>query len=371
MDIKKINISQKQWIFFAIFSAVSLIGYFSISHHFKKNKEIPIVSVCHPIQEKIPLVLSIPSILTTDVVELKSRNKGELVEINCKEGGIVEKDQLLFKIDDTLLTTQKKQETATLNKIQSQLTLFEKQLERRTGLLKKGVHSQEQWDNIKAQVDSAKADVALSEAKIEALNIQIKVTNIKAPFSGSIGFIKLQKGDYIQENETVPLAVVQKTAILESFLSIPEQFVKKIIKIPSGAYKIKIHDINNDYLCDACDVVVLDQKIEESTGTLSLKVFVDNKNMVYKPGMTIHAKIECGQYDSEWTLPSKAVFQTEQGNSTYIYDEKQEAVFLKPIEVESILGEKALIKTPLNENELYVTEGQINLHNNMKVSVKK
>ncbi|CAO4839802.1 MAG: Multidrug resistance protein MdtE [Holosporales bacterium] len=359
--MKKIKVA----ILFIIFLCLILFVFF---HNKKQEKAPPFIRICSPVQEKISQMITIPAVLIADEVVLKPRTKGRLLKINCKEGDIVAKNQVLFTLDDAVFVAQKKQQEANLDKAKAQYENAKKIFDRSAVLLKKGVHTQEQFETFKTNMESLQSDIAFYTAKIEELNETINDAKITAPFSGRIGFISVQEGDYFQDASPV-LTSIHKICTLESILPIPEKYYQKLLKLDEKALHTDILNPDGILLKKAQSTFVMDQKIEINTGTLPVKIFIDNPDLTLKSGMSIQAKINLGTFDSEWTLPIKAILQTSKGASVYFYDKETHKVTLKPIEIEAYVDEKALIKRALDKNDAIVLDGHVNIQDDLIVQV--
>ena len=119
-------------------------------------------------------IQSTGTILPNEKVELASEGSGKVVGIYFKEGSYVKSGQLLVKLNDKDLRAQ-------LNKAKVALTLSKDKASRQEKLLAIQGTSKEDFDIAQNQVLSYQTDINYYESLISQ-------TEIRAPFSGIIGF---------------------------------------------------------------------------------------------------------------------------------------------------------------------------------------
>ena len=134
---------------------------------------------------------------SVNVVDLRARVQGNLLERNFQEGGRVEKDQLLLLIDPAPY----KAEVARLEaEIARDRAAYQKALQdrkRTQSLFDENVTSRAQLDQAIAAADAAAAAVRADEAALEKAKLDLEYTRIIAPVSGTIGRIKVDIGNLV------------------------------------------------------------------------------------------------------------------------------------------------------------------------------
>lgn len=109
----------------------------------KKPPHLHHVSVAKVIRKDVAHNVTIPSIFSAHShITLRTRIDGQVKTTSFQEGDIVEKDALLFTLDDDLLQAQLKQAQASLDKNTAAFAFAEKELKRQQALQKKDFASQ-------------------------------------------------------------------------------------------------------------------------------------------------------------------------------------------------------------------------------------
>src|SRR5690554_5599192 len=113
-------------------------------------------------------------LLPDEEVDLTFESPGKITSINFREGTYVQKGTLLAKVNDAPLQAE-------LKKLEAQMPLAEDRLFRQQTLLEKDAISQETYQSAFTQLETLKAEIDLVKARI-------RQTELRAPFSGVIGF---------------------------------------------------------------------------------------------------------------------------------------------------------------------------------------
>ncbi|MGB0360193.1 MAG: efflux RND transporter periplasmic adaptor subunit, partial [Endozoicomonas sp.] len=122
-----------------------------------------------------------------NTVDIRARVEGFLVKRNFVEGGMVEKDQLLYEIDRAPFEAKLKGAQAQLASNKANLVNARKNLERGRDLVKKGAISQSDFDHQTSTEAQALASVKAAQASLETAKLNLGYTRITAPFKGEIG----------------------------------------------------------------------------------------------------------------------------------------------------------------------------------------
>src|SRR5690606_3722210 len=102
---------------------------------------------------------------------------------NFNEGGKVSKNQVLVRLDDSVVKAQ-------LQQAQANLSLANSQYRRAAELSKQGFISKQARDESASQLQVQRAAVALAQAHLDK-------TAIRAPFDGLVGLRNVSIGDYV------------------------------------------------------------------------------------------------------------------------------------------------------------------------------
>lgn len=141
---------------------------------------------------------------------------GQVVEVPIDGTQVVEKGDVLFRIDPTPYQFTVDQLNASLTQAEAQKQLAEIEVKRATGLVKASAGPQSQLDQWNAQLASAVASIASLNAQLNNAQWRLDETTVRAPYKGYVANLQLRPGNYVT---TMPIASSM------SFVSAEETFV--------------------------------------------------------------------------------------------------------------------------------------------------
>lgn len=285
------------------------------------------------------------SVISNEEVDLHTELSGKIIFIGFKEGGKVNKGDLLIKVNDADLQAE-------LQKAEVKKKLAEdKEYRQRILLQKKGV-SQETYDAALNDVNAAKADID----NIKAL---IAKTEIHAPFNGTIGLRYVSEGAYVTTSSKI--ATLQNINPVKIDFSIPQRYAQSItignvvsVKSPSGReYSAKIY--------------ALEPKIDPSTRMLLVRAVCSNEKGELMPGSYVTVNVTLDDVKNAITIPTQALSLDISGESVFIY---KNGIAL-PRKVESGIRslEEVQIVKGIAEGDSIITSGIMQLRPKAKVKM--
>lgn len=235
------------------------------------------------------------TVLANEQVELQSELAGKIIQLNFQEGSMVNKRQLLVKINDADLK-------ANYKKLELQLSLADEKLKRQKQLLAINGISQEEFDSSQNQFNVIKADLEYAAA-------QIAKTEIKAPFDGMIGLKNVSEGAYI--TPAMIIAAVQQINPVKIDFSISERYASLVKKGTSLTFII---DGAGEF---EGKVLAIEPKINSVTRTLQIRAVCTNpKNEIF-PGAFAKVKLALSAIDSALMIPTEAIIPELKGKKVF------------------------------------------------------
>lgn len=344
-----------------------VVCFFSVDKK-KSPQDIPVVSVSKPKRKTLPKTLTIPSTFKeAEHVAIRSRIDGVIKKVYFKEGQPVKEGEPLIDIDDDLLQTQLRQAEAALEKNKAQLVQAENEFKRQANLAKKDMASKSVLDTCQAAVKSLKASIQSDQAYIDSLKIQIGYSHIKSPITGIAGFLKLDVGNFVRQSENVSLVSIKKIDPIEILFELPERFAVEILRLPIKEIKIFLSDIANIPIKSQADVEAFDSSVDVKSGTMWIKISVQNFDFMLRPGMSVIGKIQFGEFKDVLTIPIEALQIGQTSSFVFVLDEKTNTVKKKNVIVKETLESVVIIDSGISDNEVIITDGQIRLSDGVVV----
>lgn len=263
------------------------------------------------------------NILAQEEVILYPETEGRIVSINFIEGAQVQKGDLLLKINDTELQAQLKKAIATKK-------LKDDTEKRNKSLFDKGAISAESYDVGTNELTSINADVDL-------INAQIRKTEIRAPFSGKIGFRNVSEGSYVTPSTRI--AALQSINQIKIEFAVPEKYASLINKGTNITFKID----GNSNTYEAI-VYGVEPKIDEVTRNVIMRATCPNPNQKILPGSFAKVAVIVGNTQNAFMIPTQAIVPILKGQKVYV--------------VQGDSAVERIVKTGTRkEKEIEITEG--------------
>lgn len=238
------------------------------------------------------------SIIANEVTEIHPEISGRLVYLNLSEGRTVGKGALLAKIFDGDLQAQ-------LKKLQVQLAVAEQTVNRMGELLKINGVSQQEFDLSALQVNTIKADM-------DIVRTNISRTEIRAPYSGTLGLKNISDGAYVTPQTT--LTTIRQNSQLKLDFTLPEKFTNSF-KI-GQMVDFTVEGNQKKY---SARVIAAESGLTENTRSLNIRAQVLNNDGKLLPGIFAKVATDFNADPNGLMVPTQAVLPQSRGKKVIIY----------------------------------------------------
>lgn len=285
-------------------------------------------------------------LIPDEEVDLSFETSGKITDINFTEGTIVQKGQLLAKINDRPLQAQ-------LKKLQAQLKLAEDRVFRQNALLVKDAVSKEAYEQVKT-------DLATLNADIELVKANILQTELRAPFDGIIGLRQVSVGSYA--SPTTIVAKLTKVSPLKIDFSVPERYAREIKKGTRLTFSIDGYLKNFD-----ATIYATESKVDPATRTLSVRALYPNTRNELLPGRFASIQIKMHELKNAIAIPTEAIIPEMGKNKVYLYKSGKSM----PVEVKTGLrtDSQVQITRGLHIGDTIITSGTLQLRTGINVTL--
>lgn len=295
----------------------------------------------------------------TDVV--RSQIQGQLVKITFKEGQTVKAGDLLAEIDPRPYQAQIEQFTANRDRDQAQLTNAQANLSRYTQLGAKGFATPQLVDTQKAQVAQLQAAVQSDQAQIDQAKVQLSYTQLTSAIPGITGVRQIDIGNVIHPTDPSGLVVVTQIEPISLLFTLPQSDLPAIQdRMAKGPMKVIAYSQDNRMKLDEGKLLLVDNEIAGTTGTIQLKAEFPNHQHRLWPGQLVNARLLLDTRKDAITVAGSAVQQGPNGAYVYVVKPDQTAE-LRPVHIVQISDGQALIDQGLKASEVVVVDGQYRL----------
>jgi membrane fusion protein, multidrug efflux system len=316
----------------------------------------------------VPVLLhAIGAVQAYNMVTIKSRVDGQIVGVDFTEGQNVKAGAPLIRIDPRPYQAALEQAEATKQKDEAQLVSVQQDLARWTELVAQGYKSKQTYDQTKAQVDTLKASIKADEAQISLARLNLGYATIRAPIDGRLGAKLVDIGNMVRATDAAGLVTVaQLQPIYLSFTLPQEQQHKLRDKQARAPLDVLAYGEDGKTPLATGKLTLIDNAVDQATGTIRLKATFDNADERLWPGEFINVRVVLNIRRGVPTVPAETVQQGPEGHYAYVIKDDG-TVERRDVEVATVQDGIAVISRGLAAGEKIVVEGQYRLTQGARV----
>jgi len=333
-----------------------------------KQKEAEVTTEKSAYRSIVETVSASGKIQPETEVKIQSEVSGQIIELPVKEGDLVQKGQLLVKINPDLYTSALNRAEAALNSAKSNLSSAKSRLtqaeaqfnvtnlnfERQKKLFEDGAISKAELENITSQWETSLAEVASAKESIHSAQFSIesaqagvneasdnlKRTTILAPMTGTVTALNKELGETVLGNNMMSGEVIMNISALDYMEVNVEVNESDIVRVHLGdtaivevdsykneQFKGEVTEIGNTALNAIADQMNLNQVTNFSVKIRilpeSYKHLMEGKEINYspfKPGMSATVDIVTAKSDRALSIPIKAVAARDDTTAASLLD---------------------------------------------------
>jgi membrane fusion protein (multidrug efflux system) len=341
----------------------------SIFSYAQPPKEIPATGYKVPEPEDLPVVVKYPArVESINTVDIVARVTGILQKKYFKDGDLVKKGQLLYKIEPDIYEAQVEKAKADLLNAQANLDDAEKQLKRVTKSFKENLVSQQEMDNAYYNYEKAKAQVEAAKAALKQAQINLSYTNVISPITGYTGIRLIDVGNLV--NPGTKLITITQTDPIYVIFSIPESDIKKFNLYKREKVKnlkIKAFLEDTDYSFDG-KIDFVNTVLDKNTLTLKVRGIFKNTESILKPGQFVYVQLSGLKIKNAIQIPQKSVIQTPMGSMVYV--EKDDMAVPRMINIIGSNKDYFIVKG-VNPRETVIVDNLMRIRQGAKVKIDR
>lgn len=284
-----------------------------------------------------PQIAGIGTLTAFEGIDITPQVGGIVTEMNFESGQDVKKGDLLVKLDTAT-------EEADIRSIEAEIANNATELNRRQGLVEKGIVAT-------TELDALKTRKRVLEATLDRRKAEIAQKFIYAPWDGRVGLTSIALGSY--------LAPGQKIVWLQKVDPVYVDFTVTEADYGRIAPGLPVTASFNAYPGEtfAGKIVTTDTRVSDASRMITVRAELANPDKKLVPGMYAAVNVDVGQPEQVVTVPQTAVTYSLYGDNVFVVT-KAKAKDKDGKDVEELVIERRFVKAgAVREGRVAIADG--------------
>ena len=281
------------------------------------------------------------------------------------EGSDVKAGEVLYQIDPASYQAVHDGARAALAKAEANVAPLQLKEDRYRELVKSEAVSQQDVDDATAARKLAEAEIEAAKAALETARIHLAYTKLTAPISGRIGRSSVTNGALVTAGQAMPLSTIQQfdpvyvdvTQSSTEMLRLRKALESGQLSEHGGQARVMLLLDDGTGYAEPGSLKFTEAFVDESTGSVTLRMLFPNPKLLLLPGMFVRAVLEEGVKEQAILVPQRGVTRNPAGNAMVMLVGADEKVEPRVIQAERTVGENWLVSEGLKTGERVILEG--------------
>jgi multidrug efflux system membrane fusion protein len=333
----------------------------------RDNGPVPVVAAEAHLADVPVWLEGVGSAKARNTVTVRPQVDGKIISIDFKEGQDVKRGDVLAKIDPVTYQAQLDQTKAKKALDEALLANSKLDLDRfqKVGTL---AISQQQIDTQRALVKQQEAQVKSDEAAIENAEAFVGYTTITSPIDGRTGLRLVDVGNLVRASDA-GIVVITEVRPISVMFTLPQQQLPDINKARAEReLAVDALETDSDAVLDKGTLQVVDNQVDQTTGTIRLKADFPNAQLQLWPGQFVNVRLLLKTMDKVVVVPTAAVQRGPDNTFVYLIGSDNK-VSVRPVTIAQQDEKQAVISQGLADKDQVVTAGFARLKQGAEVKV--
>jgi membrane fusion protein, multidrug efflux system len=317
----------------------------------------------------VPVYLNgVGTVQAFNTATVRTQVSGRLIDVPYTEGQDVKEGDVLAVVDPAIYQAAYDQAVAQKAKDEALLANARLDEKRFANLVKTNAATQQQADTAYWTVHQDEAQVKLDQAQIDNAKANLQWATIRAPLTGRTGIRLVDKGNLVGSADATGIVIITQLRPIAVVFTLPENTVADVLDAQALG-PVELQAIAGGKVLGEGKLLVVDNQIDQTTGTYRIKGTFPNEQNRLWPGQFVNVKLKLKVLQNVVVIPSIAVQQGP--NGSYVYTVTPEST-AKVTNVNVIQeGERqTVIGSGVNAEDTIVTTGFANLQDGAKVKLE-
>ena len=330
------------------------------------------VRVAQVERKDVPLdVRAIGTVEADSSVAIVPQVTGRVMSIEFEEGGQVKQHDPLFTIDTRPYNASLAAAQAELQKNQALAEEARVEAERTQALVREGLAPAQEAARREAEKKSTAASVEAARAQIAAASLNVQFATIRSPIHGRTGRVLVHAGNVVRAGDPTPMVVVRSLSPVKVVFTIDQELLPRLReRFRAGALPVRATPRGGGAKASLGELSFIDNTVDTSTGTLTLKATFPNQDEALWPGSFVDVVLTLDVDKSAIVAPESAVAEGQRGLYAFVIDDTNTAR-LKHVVLKRRSETEAVVESGLSPGQRVVVDGLVRLKEGSRVRIKE
>jgi multidrug efflux system membrane fusion protein len=324
---------------------------------FQTDGPVPVIAAAAK-RADVPVYLDgVGTTRALNTVTVRPQVDGKIVSIAFMEGQDVKRGFVLAQIDPVTYQAQYDQAVAKKAQDEAQLANARIDLERYARLITTNSIARQQYDTQKALVAQLEAQVRLDQAAIDNAKAILEYTTITAPLDGRTGIRLVDQGNLVRSSDATGIVVITQLQPISVLFTLPQQQLIDVTRASAkGELAVDAFGADNKTVIDKGVLKVVDNQVDQTTGTIKLKAEFPNAQFQLWPGQFVNVRLLIDTLRQVVVVPTAAVQRGPSGTFVFVV-QPDNKVAVRQVTAGQQDENQAVISNGVNADERVVTTG--------------
>ena len=302
---------------------------------------------------------------------------GTLLSVDYREGQDVKKGDVLARVDPVTYQAALDQAVAKKALDEAQLANAKVDLARYANLVKSNAIAPQQLDTQRTLVAQVEAQVKLDQGVIDNAAAYLRWCTITSPIDGRTSIRLVDPGNVVRAATATPIVVVTQIQPIALLFTLPQQqlgpvnaAIVKANAAGSGPLVVEALGADNKTVVDRGKLQVVNNQVDQTTGTIQLKAEFPNMNLQLWPGQFVNVRLLIDTLRDVVVVPPVAVQRGPPPNTNFVYViQPDDTVSVRAVSVGQQNETQAVVTRGVNAGDRVVTTGFTQLADKRPVTV--
>jgi len=302
---------------------------------------------------------------------------GTLLSVDYREGQDVKKGDVLARVDPVTYQAALDQAVAKKALDEAQLANAKVDFGRYANLVKTNAIAPQQLDTQRTLVAQLEAQVKLDQGAIDNAAAYLKWCTIVSPIDGRTGIRLVDPGNVVHAATPAPIVVITQIQPIALLFTLPQQQLGQVTAAISkakaaggGPLSVEALGSDNKTVVDRGTLQVVNNQVDQTTGTIQLKAEFPNANLQLWPGQFVNVRLLVDTLHDVVVVPPVAVQRGPPPNTNFVYlVQPNDTVAVRAVGVGQQNETQAVITRGVDAGDRVVTTGFTQLADKRAVTV--